>query len=293
MRITEGIKYSSIQINIQRTANNFYKANEQVATGKKLINSSDDPSAMREVLDMRSLEASADQYLDNMTKANNSLELASTTIDRVDELVTQAWEYAVLGGEPDQRAAAAIGITGIMDEMFSLANTKDDGKYIFSGFSTSTQPFDPADPTYTYNGDTGSIQIAIDDSINVAVNVTGDSLFSGAGGGIDLFTELDNLRTALQTDDETAIQSALTTFQTAHDQVENAAALTAARYSQVGAKMESTENFKNNLLSRISAVEDVDSAKAVVNLTMMQTAYEVALSSSTMLMETNLMNFLA
>lgn len=292
MRITEGIKYNSIQINVQRGARNFYDANEKVATGKKLINPSDDPAAIKEVLDMKSLTSSANQYLDNMTKANNSMEVTNAVIERVDELVTQAWDFAVIGGQPDQRAAAAVGITGIMEEMFSLANTKNEGKYIFSGFQTSTQPFDPADVTYAYNGDTNAIQIAVDESTNITVNITGDALFKGTGGGIDLFTELNDLRTALQTNDDAAIQSAMATFQTAHDQVENAATLTAGRYSQVSSKMDYTENFKNNLLARISDTEDADPASAIIDLTIMQTAYEVTLRSSTMLMETTLMNFL-
>jgi len=292
MRITDNVKFNSIQVNIQRGTKNFFEANERVATGKNLINISDDPAAAREVLDLKNVKSSTDQYLKNMNRANSFIEATNLTLERVDELITQAWDAAVSGRQPEQRAAATIEITGTIDEMFSLANTKNDGKYIFSGFKTTTQPFDPSDPTYTYNGDTGSIEMAIDENRNMPVNVTGDTIFSGVGGGIDLFTELNNLKTALETDDESAIQSALATFQTAHDQVQNAAVLTASRHSQISSKMEDMQNFKSNLLSRISSIEDADPASAIIELTRMQTAYEVILSASTRLMQTSLMNFL-
>ena len=295
MRVTENIKFSEMRFHIQKNMQRYFEANEKLVSGKKVSRPSDDPAAIKELLNLRNLEASLEQYGTNIDRAAHRLKTYDLFLERATGLLSKAKSVAILdprSANSDTRDIAAVQVSGILDEMLSIANSKVDGKYLFSGFKTTTPPFDPADVTFTYNGDTGSVRTAVDESRKMVVNFTGDVVFKGAGGGVDIFSELDALKTALENDDVAAISSAIATLDAARDQVVEARAETGVRLSELDVKSEDMKNFKNNVLNRISGVEDVDIAEAVMEMTQMQNAYEVTLNASAKFMQTSLMDFL-
>jgi flagellar hook-associated protein 3 FlgL len=295
MRITENIKFSEMKFNVQKNTERYFDANEKVVTGKKLISPSDNPAAMKELLGLRTYGAKLDQYSRNINKASYALKTNDLLLERVRSLLSEVKTIAISDTKAlndDTRDIAAVEVGGILEEMLSIANTKADGKYLFSGFKTNTRPFDPADSAFAYNGDNGSLNIAVDETRKMAVNFTGDELFKGAGGGVDILSELSALKTALETNDVAAISSAIATFDTARDQIVKGAAVVGLRLSELGLKSEDMKNFKNNVLNRISEIEDVDLTQAVMEMTQMQTAYEVSLNASASFMQTSLMDFL-
>ena len=295
MRISENMKFSDMKFNVQRNMQRYFDANEKVVTGKKLLSPSDDPAAMKELLGLRTYGARLDQYSNNINKASHTLKTNDLFLERARDLLSKVKTIAISDTKAlndDMRAVAAIQVGGILDEMLSIANSKVDDRYIFAGFKTDARPFEPADPTFAYNGDNGSLAIAVDETRKMPVNFTGDQLFKGAGGGIDILSELSALKTALETDDVAAISSAIATFDEARDQLVKAAAINGVRQSELNIKEEDMQNFKNNVLNRISKLEDVDLAEAVMEMTQMQTAYEVSLNASARFMQTSLMDFL-
>lgn len=296
MRITENIKFSNIQFNIRQSTERYFNANERVISGKKINRPSDDPAGAHEVLRLKSLESSAKQYGRNMNRAINVLQTTESLLENVNNRIVRAKELAVresTGTEnSESREMAAIEVSGILDEVLSIANTRIDGKYIFSGFKTASQPFDPADPAYAYNGDGGLIEIAVDENRQIPVNLTGDILFKGSGGGVDILSELDALKTALENNDIPAITSAIDTMEAAMDQVSRGRVEAGTRLSEIEVKKGYLESFKLNLLSRISTIEDVDIAEAITDLTRMQHAYTATLGASSRFMQVSLMDFL-
>ena len=295
MRITENIKFSDIKFNVQRNIQRYFDANEKVVSGKKLQRPSDDPAAMKELLGLRSYGAMLDQYSNNINKASHTLKTYDLLLERATDLMSEAKTIAISDTKAlndDTRKVAAIQVSGILDEMLSIANTKAEGKYLFSGFKTGTRPFDPADPAFAYNGDNGSLVFAVDESRKMQVNFTGDALFKGAGGGVDILSELTALKTALENNDAAAISSAIATFDEARNQIVEGAAIIGVRLSELELKGEHMANFKNNVLNRISEIEDADIAAAIMEMMHMQTAYEASLSASANFMKTSLMDFL-
>ena len=296
MRITDNIKFSDMKFNVQRNMRRYFSANEKLISGKNLQRPSDDPAAMKELLGLRTYGARLDQYSDNINKASHALKTYDLLIERATELLAKAKTIAISDTKAlndDMRQVAAVQVSGILEEMLSVANTKADGRYLFSGFKAYTRPFDPTDPAFTYSGDNGSLAVAVDENRKVPVNFTGDELFKGAGGGVDILSELSAFKTALETDDVAAISSAIATFDAARDQLVNGAATIGVRLSELNDKSEGMKNFKNNVLSRISEIEDVDLAEAVMEMRQMQNAYEASLNASASFMQNSLMDFLS
>jgi len=293
MRITENVKYAAIHLGIRRSVERYVDANESVMSGKKINRPSDNPAGSSEVIKLRSLESSFEQYRLNMTRSSYRLGAQDLALERASDLISRAWEFASNADGPADGKTAAAGVSAILDEMVSTANTKIDGKYIFSGFKTSSRPFDCAEGSaYDYNGDEGDIEIAVGETRKIVVNLTGDKVFKGAGGGVDIFKELSDLKTALETDDEAGINSALSALQSAREQVENERARAASVHSEIKERMQDLDKLKLNLLGRISELEDVEMAEAITELSRMKNGYEVTLSASARLMEKSLIDFL-
>jgi flagellar hook-associated protein 3 FlgL len=87
-------------------------------------------------------------------------------------------------------------ISGILDEVTSLANTSYQGQYIFAGGQTSTAPFSTSTATSpaitTYNGDEGMNYLETPSGQKIQLNVPGSQIFLGSGAN-SVFGALNSL----------------------------------------------------------------------------------------------------
>ena len=76
-------------------------------------------------------------------------------------------------------------ISGILDEVQSLANTSYQGQYIFAGGQTGTAPFSTSTASSpavtTYSGDEDVNYLELPNGQKIQLNVPGDQVFLGAG----------------------------------------------------------------------------------------------------------------
>ncbi len=90
-------------------------------------------------------------------------------------------------------------LTGIKQQLLSLANTPYQGEFIFSGTST-VQPFvtDAISPSgVTYNGNSGTNKVEVGQNYSLQINLPGSQLFTAASGNV--FQSISDLINALQT----------------------------------------------------------------------------------------------
>jgi len=84
--------------------------------------------------------------------------------------------------------AVATELTGIRDEVLSLANSSYLGRYIFSGSQGGTQPFtldtSTSPNTVIYNGDGDVSYVQTPAGQKIQLNVPGDQIFTAAGGNV-------------------------------------------------------------------------------------------------------------
>jgi flagellar hook-associated protein 3 FlgL len=112
-------------------------------------------------------------------------------------------------------------ISGILNEITSLANTSYQGQYIFAGGQTSTAPFITSTATSpavtTYNGDSSINYLQTPNGQKIQLNVPGDRIFLGTGSN-SVFGALNSLiadyssgtvNAAQAVNDTTALSTAL------------------------------------------------------------------------------------
>ena len=171
------------------------KTQNQVATGQRVATPADDPIAAVHILELERAMSESEQFGKNSDVVRGRLNLeeqafedVGTVVQRVRELLVQA---ANIGGmSASDRRSIATELAARLDELQDIANRKDgNGEYLFSGFSSLTQPFArDAAGVVTYAGDQGNRLVQVGPSQRVADSHSGSDVFMNITAGNGTFT---------------------------------------------------------------------------------------------------------
>ncbi|NHH85102.1 flagellar hook-associated protein FlgL [Cobetia sp. MB87] len=163
----------------------FSKVSEQLATGKRVVNPSDDPSAASQAVTISQSQAVNEQFSDSRTTARNNLSIEESALNQVTDTITRVQSLIVQAGNgtlsDSDRDALATEIEGSREVLLGLANSTDgNGNYLFGGMSGDTAPFGEDG---SYRGDDQQRQQRVDSSRLMEVNHTGSQIFGGVASG--------------------------------------------------------------------------------------------------------------
>jgi flagellar hook-associated protein 3 FlgL len=141
-----------------------------------------------------------DSFTQSSSLVTGQLQVADSTLGSVVSQLTQAITLATSANNGTMNASdvQSIGsqISGILNEVQSLANTNYQGQYIFAGGQTSTTPFTTSMGTSpgvtTYSGDEDVNYLDTPDGQKIQLNVPGNQIFSGSGSN-SVFGALNGL----------------------------------------------------------------------------------------------------
>jgi len=144
------------------------------------------------------------QQDDSFTQSSNlvtgQLQVSDSTLGSVVAQLTQAISLATGANNGTLNASdvKSVGsqISGILDEVQSLANTSYQGQYIFGGGQTGTTPFTTTTSTSpavtSYNGDQDVNYLQTPNGQKIQLNVPGSQIFLGSGAN-SVFGALNGL----------------------------------------------------------------------------------------------------
>ena len=117
---------------------------QQISTGLKFTQASQDPAAATQSLDIQSTVSQLSQYSTNSNLAQSRLSIEDSSLSAVTNLLqsvrTLAVEAANATQTPETRASIAANIQQQIHGLLSLANTQDGtGQYIFAGTATGSR----------------------------------------------------------------------------------------------------------------------------------------------------------
>ncbi|HWG38989.1 MAG TPA: flagellin [Candidatus Acidoferrales bacterium] len=174
-----------------------------------------------------------------------------------------------------------------------LANTSYQGIYIFAGTATTTAPFvaDASQPSgVAYNGNSGTNTVEIGTGRSVTVNIPGNQMFQGAGG--DVMNSLQQLVTALQSGDTTAIGSATTQLRTAFNYVTQQRVFYGNAVDQLNDNQTFLQSEKVSLSSQENDLVGVDLSKAATDLSQAEITHQAALAAAAKVSQNTLLDYL-
>ena len=147
---------------------------EEISTGKKLLQPSDDPSGYVKVQSLKQTISAVEQYDRNINVATQRLTQEETALGQAVNTATLLQELILQGtsdsSDPQTRKVIAQELKQIREQLVSIANSTDsNGEFIFSGYKSTNKPFIiHADNSISFGGDSGRREVEISKGVTVA-----------------------------------------------------------------------------------------------------------------------------
>jgi flagellar hook-associated protein 3 FlgL len=187
---------------LDQTQANEQQLSSELSSGVSITSLGDNPvGAGQNVLLLNQIQQD-DSFTQSSNLVTGQLQVADSALGSVVSELTQAVSLATSANNGTMSASdvKSIGsqISGILDELQSLANTSYQGQYIFAGGQTGTAPFTTSSTTSpavtSYNGDEGINYLKMSNGQKIQLNVPGDQIFLGSGNaGQSVFGALNAL----------------------------------------------------------------------------------------------------
>jgi flagellar hook-associated protein 3 FlgL len=295
VRITQNMLNTTLLYDLQNVTTQLQSSEQQLSSGYKLNQPSDDPYGASQALKLRADLSSNQQYQANVSDANSWQSVADTALGDIGDSIQRARDLVIQGANdtngPSDRQAIVTELTQLIDSIKTDANTQYAGRYIFSGTSTNTQPYQLG-ANDGYAGNTATITREIGAGVHVAINQPGSSIIGDASNGLlaTLRTIVNDLNAgntnALNTTDLTAMDAANDTLLNARAQV----GALSDRLTTATNRLQQTEQSTTQLLS---GVRDADMTQVMINFSTQQAAYQAALRAGAQIIQPSLMDFLS
>jgi flagellar hook-associated protein 3 FlgL len=183
--------YEQSTASINRQQNDFLKISQQIASGRRVVNPSDDPQSAARAVRVDQSKAITQQFEDSRVSARNSLAQTESILNSISDSVISAKTRLVQASSDTlsdvDRESIASELKGIYETMIGQANATDgNGRYLFGGYADNAPPFvKNSKGNIEYKGDDNARQQRIDASRLMPVTENGISIFqsvpSGAG----------------------------------------------------------------------------------------------------------------
>lgn len=293
MRITSQTLMASAHRNLQASMSAVARAQDQASSLKAITKPSDDPTGTAKALGIHRQQAATEQYGRNISDGNSWLTQVDSTITASTDVMHKVRDLVVRGANDGSlgqtsRDAIATEVDGLRDQLLGLANTTLQGRTVFAGNSDAGVAFTDTAGTYSYTGTGSTVQRRINDTTTVQVDADGSAVY---GDGADsVFALLTNISADLRSGTNVAgrlgsIDDRMTAMLTVQASV-------GARQAQVDNAKDATMQKATSLEAQRADVEDVNMAKAILDLQTQTTAYQGALAVTARTLQPTLMDFL-
>lgn len=278
MRITTQMISDRSIAYMNKSLEQVHALQNQVSSGKKFQNVSDDPTAAMTSLLLRSSLSGLSGQLETIANAKTWMSANEYSFSRIEAVTQDAILLATRGindtMSDTERATMGRQIDTLLTEAVQAANTTHEGQYLFSGFQVFQQPFTLNAGTVTYTGGSGEMTRTIGPNENVTINIDGQVAF------MPLFQQLAAARDALLSNQPANLSTALDGLQTALDTITNAHTLNGTRINQATSAQEYSSNIQLELQTLLSTNENVNLAEAMSMLELQENNYQIILQVS-------------
>ena len=191
---------TSLVNSLDQTQANEQQLSAELSSGASIRSLSQNPVGAGENVLLLNQIQQDDSFTQSASTVNGQLQVADSSLGDVVTQLTQAISLATSAnnGTMNSSDVKSIGnqISGILNEVQSLANTTYQGEYIFGGGATGTAPFSTSAATSPavriYAGGETVNKLVLPNGQRIQLNVPGDQIFLG-GGDNSVFGALNAL----------------------------------------------------------------------------------------------------
>ena len=183
---------SNLTASLDASTNQEVNLTSELSSGMRVSSLQDAPVAVAQSTLLGTSVAQEDTFVQTASGVTSSMQVVDSTLAEVVKQVTSAISLAVQGNSgvlnASNASTVAQQLSGIRDQVLSLANTSYQGQYVFAGSRGSVQPFtlntasSPA--TASYAGDSNLQYVDTPSGQQIQVNLPGSSVFGSGSSGV-------------------------------------------------------------------------------------------------------------
>ncbi len=201
MRISTVTMFDQSVASMNRQQGDFLKVSQQIASGRRVVNPSDDPQAATRAVGVSQAQAVTQQYADARVSARNSLAQGESVLNSVVDAIISAKTLLVQASSDTlsdaDRQSVASELRGVYETLIGQANAADgNGRYLFGGYQDSSSPFVRDENGVTYVGDNQTRAQRVDASREMPVSDNGIRIFNSVASGAGYLSEAGKLDAA-------------------------------------------------------------------------------------------------
>jgi flagellar hook-associated protein 3 FlgL len=273
--------------------------NEQLGTGQRITQASEDPEAAQRIMRLRSEKAASQQYAKNADVAFGIAQATYSALDALKAISDRANELAAASSSDnvsaEERKAYAVEVNEMIKAAIQTANFKYQGNYLFNGTDTQSAT-DPITITGSADSPTSVSRAAGTDgsSIQIADNLS-VSPYAKEADNAKLKAFIDNLialRDGMTGNSSSGIVTARRALLTSEDDLIGILAANSSLQARLDSVRSHSAARFSDLEALISKDADVDVAHTMVELTRQQTAYQAAMQAGAQLLRMSLLDYL-
>jgi len=223
-RISTSALYNSVLAGIRQNTLALARAQEQLASGKRILRPSDDPTGAMRALSLTSRIVASAGYSTAAIAATSSVDNAASALQNASTDLTSARSLIVQGlsgsTSPSDFASLAQQIDSYRTQLLSTANTNTVDGYLFGGTATAATPWGSQSVgSYTrvlYGGDDGQRFANVGNSLQVALNVPGQDVFGKIQPAGAVYAGLTGATTGITADQGSSFEYLITRHDETH-----------------------------------------------------------------------------
>lgn len=203
MRISTGQIQQTMLGSLQSNYSQYGRLQMQMASGKEILQPSDDPIGSVALLGLKKEQKSLTQYQDNISQVKTQLSQDEVLIGSMTEMLLRVQDLTQTAANGTNGTAElkafAVELRQIQQGLEDVANSKDEnGSYLFSGTKVDQKPV-VKDLSGSYlgpQGDNLSREVAVAHGVTISANDNASDLFFSSG---NFFQQFDTFISALET----------------------------------------------------------------------------------------------
>lgn len=278
---------------------------DQLSSGVRVSKPSDDPSAVRDIVQFEFSISGVKQTVSNLSSVKGEVDAADAVLQSAGTLLDQARALGTQGANATQtaamRSALAPQVQHVLEQLVSLSRSSYQGNYVFSGDQTTS-------PAYAVNAsspngvdrllNSPSTRLAQDvNGITFAVSLTAGQIFDHRNpddsfASDNVFAALHQLQLALSNNDQSGISSALGSLASAQDYMEQLHSFYGATQNRITDSLDFAQKLQTQWETALSQVKDTDIAAATTSLASESLSQQAALQAQAAVRRTSLFDYL-
>ena len=277
-RTTQGSMSRLLTNTASRLNSEIRRAETQAITGLKLSRPSDGPADVASALKLRGLIEDQAEYDSNVTRALSFHSRADDALSQASEIFKRAKEIAVAGAsetyDATSRAAMAVEVASLVENLSAVANSRMGERYLFAGNDYDEPAFDAA---FAYQGSTDTPETQIAVTTWTRTGMDGSEVFQGS---VDAFSVLQDLETALLANDPATVSAGISDLDAAFNHLTSWRQRVGNEENITLDAEETAGNISTILKDEFNNLVAIDEAETYTRLSELQQSYTAAMTVS-------------